>query len=211
MGAVLTVSRLGDGGDLKAHLGHVVGMDARITSMLILLFLYWVWSHYLKPMRIKPRQRGPAPYALSLVGTVNIPIIYKSVDWWYSLHQPASIDLPANQRLIAACCIRCSWMIAAFYCLFAVTVLLNMRAELVWNHRESGWLQQLVQRPDVLRLAGQRFCTWTGTLLCLAGLRADISFLLLSWCGCQCVDSESIGGGLPPSSDALTGAAGRDR
>ena len=36
------------------------------------------------------------------------------------------------------------FMIVAFYCLFAVTLLLNMRAELVWSHRESGWLKQLV-------------------------------------------------------------------
>ena len=37
-------------------------------------------------------------------------------------------------------------MIAAFYCLFALTVLLNMRAELVWNHREANWLQQMVRK-----------------------------------------------------------------
>jgi len=35
-------------------------------------------------------------------------------------------------------------MILAFYCFFALTLLLNMRAELLWTHRDSGWLKQLV-------------------------------------------------------------------
>ncbi|GIS24509.1 MAG: hypothetical protein CM15mP125_1960 [Gammaproteobacteria bacterium] len=57
---------------------------------------------------------------LSLVGMVNIPIIYKSVDWWYSLHQPASIKFTGSRRLIRACSTPCV-MIVAFYCLFTVT------------------------------------------------------------------------------------------
>ena len=83
---------------------------------------------------------------LSLVGTVNIPIIYKSVDWWYSLHQPASIKFTGESAIDSSMLYPLLLMIAAFYCLFALTVLLNMRAELVWNHREANWLQQMVRK-----------------------------------------------------------------
>ena len=81
---------------------------------------------------------------LTLVGTVNIPIIYKSVDWWYSLHQPASIKFTGESAIDSSMLYPLLLMILAFYCVFVVAVLLNMRAELVWSHRESGWLKQWV-------------------------------------------------------------------
>ena len=73
------------------------------------------------------------------------PIIYKSVDWWYSLHQPASIKFTGESAIDSSMLYPLLLMIAAllFVC---VTVLLNMRAELVWNHREANWLQQMVRK-----------------------------------------------------------------
>ncbi len=64
--------------------------DARITSMLILFFLYLG----IMALQSAFQNRDAADKAsaiLALVGTVNIPIIYKSVDWWYTLHQPATL------------------------------------------------------------------------------------------------------------------------
>jgi heme exporter protein C len=72
--------------------------DARITSMLILLFLYLgVIALYEAYDNKAAASRACA--VLSLVGTVNIPIIYKSVDWWYSLHQPASIKFTGESTI----------------------------------------------------------------------------------------------------------------
>ena len=79
---------------------------------------------------------------LSLGGTVNIPIIYKSVDWWYSLHQPASIKFTGESAIDASMLYPLLLMIVAFYGLFAVTVVMNMRAELIWHHRQSAWVRQ---------------------------------------------------------------------
>ena len=64
--------------------------DARITSMLILLFLYLGVVALFEAYENKTAA-AKACAVLTLVGTVNITIIYKSVDWWYSLHQPASL------------------------------------------------------------------------------------------------------------------------
>ena len=75
--------------------------DARITSMLILLFLYLgVIALYEAYDNKAAASRACA--VLSLVGTVNIPIIYKSVDWWYSLHQPASIKFTGESSIDAS-------------------------------------------------------------------------------------------------------------
>ena len=114
--------------------------DARITSMLILLFLYLGVMALAEAFDNKVAA-AKACAALSLVGTVNIPIIYKSVDWWYSLHQPASIKFTGESAIDASMLYPLLLMIVAFYGLFALTVLLRMRAELLITYRQSAWLR----------------------------------------------------------------------
>jgi len=115
--------------------------DARITSMLILFFLYLGVVALFEAYENKAAA-AKACAVLTLVGTVNIPIIYKSVDWWYSLHQPASLKFTGESAIDASMLYPLLVMIAAFYLLFAVSVLLYMRAELVWQHRNASWLRQ---------------------------------------------------------------------
>ena len=119
--------------------------DARITSMLILLFLYLGVVALFEAYENKAAA-AKACAVLSLVGTVNIPIIYKSVDWWYSLHQPASIKFTGESAIDASMLYPLLLNIAAFYLLFAVAVLLNMRTELVDIHRHSVWLRNALER-----------------------------------------------------------------
>lgn len=114
--------------------------DARITSMLLLFFLYLGVVALFQAFDNK-EIAAKACAVLSLVGTVNIPIIYKSVDWWYSLHQPASIKFTGGTTIDASMLYPLVLMIAAFYLFFAIAVLLNVRAELLEQHRTSRWLQ----------------------------------------------------------------------
>ena len=114
--------------------------DARITSMLILFFLY-VGVMALSEAFDNKVASAKACAVLSLVGTVNIPIIYKSVDWWYSLHQPASIKFTGESAIDASMLYPLLLMIVAFYGLFALTVLLRMRAELLITYSQSAWLR----------------------------------------------------------------------
>jgi heme exporter protein C len=64
--------------------------DARLTSMLVLLLLYLALMALWRTIE-EPTQAGRAVSILTLVGFVNIPIIKFSVDWWNTLHQPASV------------------------------------------------------------------------------------------------------------------------
>jgi heme exporter protein C len=114
--------------------------DARITSMLILFFLYLGVMALAEAFDNKVAA-AKACAVLSLVGTVNIPIIYKSVDWWYSLHQPASIKFTGESAIDASMLYPLLLMIVAFYGLFALTVLLRMRTELLITYRQSAWLR----------------------------------------------------------------------
>ena len=141
VGAVLTAIALATGAIWgKPTWGTWWVWDARITSMLILLFLYLGVMALFESFENKTAA-AKACAVLSLIGTVNIPIIYKSVDWWYSLHQPASIKFTGETSIDSSMLYPLLIMIIAFYLLFAVTVLLNMRAEVIWSHRNSSWLR----------------------------------------------------------------------
>jgi heme exporter protein C len=120
--------------------------DARITSMLILLFLYLGVVALYEAFDNK-EAAGKACAVLSLVGMVNIPIIYKSVDWWYSLHQPASIKFTGESTIHASMLHPLLWMIVAFYALFTCCLLLNMRAELVQREARTQWVRKLTEHP----------------------------------------------------------------
>lgn len=64
--------------------------DARLTSMLVLLLLY-LGLLALRSAIEDPNQAGRAAAVLTLVGFINVPIVKFSVDWWNTLHQPASV------------------------------------------------------------------------------------------------------------------------
>jgi len=116
--------------------------DARITSMLVLLFLYLGVIALYEAYDNKVAA-SKACAVLSLVGTVNIPIIYKSVDWWYSLHQPASIKFTGESTIDSSMLYPLLLMIIAFYALFACCLLLNMRTEILQREARTSWVRSL--------------------------------------------------------------------
>lgn len=117
--------------------------DARITSELVLLFLYMgIIALYEAYDNKVAASRACA--VLALVGTVNIPIIYKSVDWWYSLHQPATIKLTQKSTIDPSMFYPLLIMIIGFYCFYAVTLMLHMRTEVLSSERKTRWVQDII-------------------------------------------------------------------
>lgn len=119
--------------------------DARVTSMLILLFLYLGVIALYEAFDNK-EAASKACAVLSLVGTVNIPIIYKSVDWWYSLHQPASIKFTGESSIDSSMLYPLLLMIGAFYALFTCAMLLNIRADLLQRESRTKWVREEVEK-----------------------------------------------------------------
>ena len=117
--------------------------DARITSMLVLLFLYLgVMALQHSYTSVDAANRASA--VLSLVGMVNIPIIYKSVDWWYTLHQPATIKFTEAPTMHPDMFHPLLVMIAGFYCFYALVLILNTRSEILHRERRSSWVKDVV-------------------------------------------------------------------
>ncbi len=119
--------------------------DARITSELVLLFLYLgIIALYEAYDNKVSASRACA--VVALVGTVNIPIIYKSVDWWYSLHQPATIKFTQKSSIDPSMFYPLLIMIVGFYFFYGVALMLNMRTEVLINERKTRWVQDIVER-----------------------------------------------------------------
>lgn len=119
--------------------------DARITSMLVLLFLY-LGVVALQNAYSNGDAANKASAVLALVGTVNIPIIYKSVDWWYTLHQPATLKLTGGSTMHPDMLHPLLVAIAGFYCFYALALMLATRAEILQRERRTGWVLELVNR-----------------------------------------------------------------
>jgi len=119
--------------------------DARMTSELILLFLY-LGVIALRNAIDDPRRADRACAVLSLVGAINIPIIYYSVKWWNTLHQGSSINVGAAPKM--ATIMLTGMLVMSFAAWFyAIAVSLHrVRAIIVERERGSAWVNAL---PEV--------------------------------------------------------------
>ena len=107
--------------------------DARLTSVLVLLFLYLGYIALVHAFD-DPERGARAGAILALVGWINVPIVKFSVDWWNTLHQPASISRFAKPAIHPSILTPLLVMAVAFMLLFATLLLLRVRAAIV-EHR----------------------------------------------------------------------------
>jgi heme exporter protein C len=122
--------------------------DARMTSELILLFLYF-GVIALRNAIEDPRRADRACAVLALVGAVNVPIIYFSVKWWNTLHQGASVKLTGStmeNTMLAGMLIM---SFAAWFYALAV-VLARVRAVILEREHGSAWVRDL---PEIRAVA----------------------------------------------------------
>jgi heme exporter protein C len=116
--------------------------DARLTSELILLFLY-IGFIVLQSSIDDPRRADRAGALLALVGVVNVPIIYFSVKWWNTLHQGASINMSAAPSMATTMLIGMLLMALAFWLYTIAVVLMRLRCIMLERERLSAWVQAL--------------------------------------------------------------------
>ncbi|MEY1662301.1 heme ABC transporter permease CcmC [Isoalcanivorax beigongshangi] len=120
--------------------------EARLTSMLILFFMY-LGIIVLHNAISDPRQAGRAAALLALVGIINVVVVRYSVDWWFSLHQPASMKAFGAAGSAIHPSMQTPLLLSMFgiYFLFAVTVLIRIRTEVLWRERRSAWVAEEVR------------------------------------------------------------------
>jgi len=117
--------------------------DARLTSMLILLFLYL--GHMALINAFDDQTRGmKAASILALVGVINIPIIKYSVDWWNTLHQPASVVKMDGPAIHPDMLIPLLLMAVGYKAFYIWVALLRIRREVIATKIRAIRLRQVV-------------------------------------------------------------------
>ena len=112
--------------------------DARLTSELVLLFLY-IGFMSLHASIDDVRKADRAAGLLALVGVVNIPIIYFSVKWWNTLHQGASVSITKGSSMETPMLMGMLVMALAFWAYCIAVSLMRVRAIMLERERHTGW------------------------------------------------------------------------
>jgi heme exporter protein C len=116
--------------------------DARLTSELILLFLYLGFMS-LQAAIDDARRADKAGAVIALVGVVNVPIIYFSVKWWNTLHQGASVSLTRSPSMASTMLVGMLLMALAVWMYSIAATLLRVRCIILERERNSEWIGQL--------------------------------------------------------------------
>lgn|GEM_PF-72738 len=118
--------------------------DARLTSELILLFLY-LGIIGLYSANDDRRNASRAVAVLTLVGVVNIPIIHYSVEWWSTLHQGSTITKLDTPSIDLAMLIPLLVMALAFKFYYVALVIVRSRTELLLRENNTRWVENLLE------------------------------------------------------------------
>ena len=119
--------------------------DARLTSELVLLFLY-VGFMALHGAIEDVRRADRAAGLLALVGVVNVPIIYISVKWWNTLHQGASMS-PSGVSMATPMLVGMLVMTLAFWAYCIAAALMRVRLIILAREQHTGWVQKTLEAP----------------------------------------------------------------
>ena len=121
--------------------------DARLTSELILLFLY-IGYMSLTAAIDDPRRADKAGAILALVGVVNVPIIYFSVIWWNTLHQGASVSLTKAPSMAKIMLMGMLIMALAAWLYSIAVTLYRVRLIILEREKSSAWVADLLEKKS---------------------------------------------------------------
>jgi heme exporter protein C len=116
--------------------------DARLTSELILLFLY-IGFMALHAAIDEPRRADRAAAVLALVGVVNVPIIYFSVKWWNTLHQGSSVSMTRAPSMATTMLWGMLLMALCFWMYSIAAALMRLRAVILEREAHTDWVLRL--------------------------------------------------------------------
>lgn len=116
--------------------------DARLTSELLLLFLYLGYMALRGAMET-PQSAARAAGILAVVGVVNIPIIHFSVEWWNTLHQPATITKLDKPSMHISMLRPLLIMVLSFQMLYFFNLMVRMRTLILEREARAAWVADL--------------------------------------------------------------------
>jgi heme exporter protein C len=122
--------------------------DARLTSQLLLLFLYFGFIALTRAIA-EPKRADRAGALIALVGAVNVPVIYFSVRWWSTLHQGASVSFSRAPSMAATMLAGMLTMALAAWAYSAAVTLWRVRPMILERERHADWVARLLMEERV--------------------------------------------------------------
>lgn len=122
--------------------------DARLTSVLVLFILYMgiiALQNTLEDVALA----NQAAAIVSVLGLINLPIIKYSVNWWNTLHQPASFGLTKKPAMPMDMWLPLLIAVIGFYCLVAGLAMWRMQSEILLRERRTQWVKEKVMNDGV--------------------------------------------------------------
>jgi heme exporter protein C len=117
--------------------------DARLTTELILLFLY-IGFIALHSAIDDPRRADKAAAVIAIVGAINVPIIYFSVKWWNTLHQGASVSVSQSPSMANTMLTGMLVMALAFWAYAIAAALYRVRTVILKRERHAEWVKHAI-------------------------------------------------------------------
>lgn len=117
--------------------------DARLTSVLILFFLY-IGFIALQSVIVDQQSKERTSAVLAVMGVINLPIIHYSVIWWNTLHQGPSISKFAKPSIAPAMLYPLLAMIAAFLLFYGWMLLVRVRSQILMREQKSQWVKEVL-------------------------------------------------------------------
>ncbi|MET3106256.1 heme exporter protein C [Oxalobacteraceae bacterium GrIS 2.11] len=121
--------------------------DARLTSELILLFLY-IGFMALQAAIDEPRRADKAGAVLALVGVINVPVIYFSVKWWNTLHQGASISMTAAPTMARIMVLGMLINTFALWAYAIAVVFMRVRCIILEREKNTAWVKAYLEEQQ---------------------------------------------------------------
>lgn len=119
--------------------------DARLTSELILLFLY-IGFMALQASIDDARRADKAGAVLALVGAVNVPIIYFSVQWWNTLHQGSSVSMTKSPSMAMTMLMGMLVMALAAWAYTFAVAFMRVRCIIIEREKHTDWMKQYLEK-----------------------------------------------------------------
>ena len=116
-----------------------------LQSFFPCLFFLFIGIYALRGAIDDIELRGRASALVAIVGTINIPIIKYSVDWWHTLHQGDTFSLTEKPAMPPEMWLPLLFMAIAMYCFAGYAVLSRMRTEVLLRERNTQWVRELVR------------------------------------------------------------------
>ncbi|MDH3325606.1 MAG: heme ABC transporter permease CcmC [Gammaproteobacteria bacterium] len=128
--------------------------DARLTSELILLFLFFGFIA-LRAAIDDPQRAARASALLASVGVINVPIIYFSVKWWNTLHQGSSVGLTQKATMEDSMLTAMMVMTFAFWAYTFMVAFMRVRNEILEREKNSAWVTESVTQRVSEKVEGK--------------------------------------------------------